>query len=122
MRDHLIPIEQIRAARERAGGIVKATPVDLSATFSALCQRQIYLKLYPMLAEQANGSLGSVGRDVASAATSAANTVERAGGDAARAVEGVGSRAVSAVEGAGTQAVEGLRSAAVDFFQHMKLW
>jgi hypothetical protein len=85
-------------------------------------QRQIYLKLYPLLAEQANGSLGSVGRDVASAATRAANTVERAGSEAARAVEGVGSRAVSAAESAGTQAVEGLRSAAVDFFQPMKLW
>jgi threonine dehydratase len=43
--DDLIPIEQIRAARERASGIVKATPVDLSATFSALCHREIYLKL-----------------------------------------------------------------------------
>ncbi len=45
MRDELIPIEQIRAARARAAGIVRETPVDLSATFSAMCQRQVYLKL-----------------------------------------------------------------------------
>ncbi|MBI1817845.1 MAG: threonine ammonia-lyase [Deltaproteobacteria bacterium] len=40
-----ISLDQIRAARERAAGIVKVTPLDLSATFSALCQRQIHLKL-----------------------------------------------------------------------------
>jgi threonine dehydratase len=41
----MIPIEDMRAARERAAGIVKVTPLDLSATFSALCGRKIYLKL-----------------------------------------------------------------------------
>lgn len=40
-----VTLEQIRAAREREAGIVKTTPLDLSATFSALCGRQIYLKL-----------------------------------------------------------------------------
>ncbi len=40
-----IPIEQIRAARTRASGIVKTTPLDLSTTFSTLCGREIYLKL-----------------------------------------------------------------------------
>jgi threonine dehydratase len=40
-----IPIDRIRAARRRANGIVKTTPLDLSATFSELCKRQIYLKL-----------------------------------------------------------------------------
>jgi len=40
-----IPIDRIRAARGRASGIVKTTPLDLSATFSELCNRQIYLKL-----------------------------------------------------------------------------
>jgi len=43
--DTLIRIEQIRAARQRAVGIVKTTPLDLSTTFSGLCGRQIYLKL-----------------------------------------------------------------------------
>jgi threonine dehydratase len=42
---NLVPIERIREARERAAGIVKVTPLDLSATFTALCGRQIYLKL-----------------------------------------------------------------------------
>lgn len=38
-------IEDLRAARDAASGVVKLTPLDLSATFSALCGRQIYLKL-----------------------------------------------------------------------------
>ena len=40
-----IPLERIAAARRRAAGIVKVTPLDLSATFSAMCGREIYLKL-----------------------------------------------------------------------------
>ena len=48
-------------------------------------QRQIYLKLYPMLAEQANASsLGAVGGDVTAVATDAVNTVSK---DGARAVQ-----------------------------------
>ena len=45
MNDQLISIDQIRDARGRAAGVVKTTPLDLSSTFSALCGRQIYLKL-----------------------------------------------------------------------------
>src|SRR5574337_1045552 len=41
----MIAIEEIRAARARAGGIVKVTPLDPSATFSAMCGRSIALKL-----------------------------------------------------------------------------
>jgi len=41
----LLPIEDIRAARQRAASVVKTTPLDLSTTFSTLCGRQIYLKL-----------------------------------------------------------------------------
>ena len=40
-----ISLEQIQAARQRARGIVRETPLDLSTTLSALCGRQIYLKL-----------------------------------------------------------------------------
>ena len=40
-----IGIEHIRAARARAAGIVKTTPLDLSTTFSTLCGCEIYLKL-----------------------------------------------------------------------------
>jgi threonine dehydratase len=39
------PIERVRAARDRARNVVKNTPLDLSATFSALCGREIWLKL-----------------------------------------------------------------------------
>jgi threonine dehydratase len=41
----LVPIDEIRAARQRAGDVVKITPLDLSTTFSALCGKRIYLKL-----------------------------------------------------------------------------
>jgi len=61
-------------------------------------QRMIYNKLYPMLAEQANGSLGS-----------------GAGGG----VAGAASVAVGAAEGVGTKAIDGLKSAATDFFKDM---
>jgi hypothetical protein len=73
-------------------------------------QRQIYLKLYPMLAEQANsGSLGSAAGDVSAVATNAAKDAEKVGG-----------AAVGAVERAGGDAIEGLKSAAIDFFKGMK--
>jgi len=62
-------------------------------------QKQIYLKLYPMLAEQANGSIGSAAGDVGAVATGA----------------------VSTAEGLGTTVVDGLKSAAIDFFHDMKL-
>ena len=65
-------------------------------------QRQIYLKLYPMLAEQANGPSGSASV-----------------GQAARAVEGAGSQAIGTAEDLGTKAVDGLKTAAVDFFKNM---
>jgi threonine dehydratase len=45
MHQTLLPIERIREARRRAGNLVKTTPLDQSATFSALCDRAIYLKL-----------------------------------------------------------------------------
>jgi hypothetical protein len=68
-------------------------------------QRQIYMKLYPMLAELANGSFGSGAEPTAS---SAVKSVENAGGTAVKAAEGMGS-----------EAVNGLKSAAVDFFKGM---
>ena len=45
MSDTHISIDAIRDARRRAAGVVKTTPLDLSATFSTLCGREIYLKL-----------------------------------------------------------------------------
>ena len=83
-------------------------------------QRQIYLKLYPMLAEQANGSLGSAAGDASAVATGAVDTVAKTGGEAVRAAEGAGRSALGAVEDAGHKAADGLRSAAIDFFKDMK--
>ncbi len=41
----MIPIDDIRSARQRAAGIVRTTPLDPSTTFSRLCGHEIYLKL-----------------------------------------------------------------------------
>jgi hypothetical protein len=71
-------------------------------------QRQIYAKLYPMLAEQASGTLGT-----------AAGGVEGAATQAVGAAESLGSTAVADTEGIGTRAVEGLKSAATDLFKDM---
>ena len=71
-------------------------------------QRQIYVKLYPMLAEQANGSIGTSAGSVAGAATQAVG-----------AAESLGRTAVADTEGLGTRAVEGLKSAATDLFKDM---
>lgn len=40
-----IPVERIRAARARALGLIKVTPLDPSATLSRICGRPILLKL-----------------------------------------------------------------------------
>jgi hypothetical protein len=68
-------------------------------------QRQIYMKLYPMLAELVNGSFGP---GPGAAASGAVKEVEHAG-----------STAVKAAEGLGSEAANGLKSAAVDFFKDM---
>jgi hypothetical protein len=74
-------------------------------------QRQIYLKLYPMLAEQANGSSsGSVTGEATAVASGAVKDVEKAGG-----------AAVGTVERFGGDAIDGLKSAAIDLFRNMKL-
>jgi hypothetical protein len=78
-------------------------------------QRRVYLKLYPLLAEQANGPLG--GSDFNAAAPD--RTVETAGGQAVQAVEAAGREALGAAESAGSKAARGLKSAAVDFFKDM---
>jgi hypothetical protein len=68
-------------------------------------QRQIYMKLYPMLAELVNGSFGS---GPEAAASGAVKNIENAGGAAVKTAAGLGS-----------EAVNGLKSAAVDFFKDM---
>jgi hypothetical protein len=110
-------MEQILAELEDYQGTTLGDLLALMQSFNlrfapanSFRQRQIYMKLYPMLAEQANGSLGSVASDAA-----------KVGSEAVGAVEKVGGQAINAVESAGTQAVDGLKSAAIDFFKGMKL-
>ena len=71
-------------------------------------QRQIYLRLYPMLAEQASGTLGTSAGGVQAAATSAVG-----------AAEGLGSTVVADTESLGSRAVDDLKSAATDLFKDM---
>jgi hypothetical protein len=73
-------------------------------------QRQIYFKLYGMLAEQANGS-GSLG----STAMAAGDAARSAGQAAASA----GREALGSAEDLGNKAINGLKSAATDFFKGM---
>jgi hypothetical protein len=73
------------------------------AAANSFRQRRIYLKLYPMLAEQANGPFSGA----------------QTGGQTAQAAEGAGRQAISGAEDLGTKAVDGLKSAAVDFFKGM---
>jgi hypothetical protein len=80
------------------------------ASANSFRQRQIYSKLYPMLAEQANSSsLGSAAGDVSAVAATATKDVEKVGGEAVR-----------TVENAGGDAIDGLKSAAVDLFKDLK--
>ncbi len=72
-------------------------------------QRLIYLKLYPMLSEQVNGSLGSLADRGAQGAAS----------QALGAVEKLGNKAVASTESLGGKAIEGMKSAASDLFQDM---
>jgi hypothetical protein len=72
------------------------------AAANSFRQRRIYLKLYAMLAEQANGPFAPP-----------------TGGQTTQPALGVGRQAVSTAEDLGTKAVEGLKSAAVDFFKDM---
>jgi hypothetical protein len=61
-------------------------------------QRQIYQKLYPMLAAQANGTLGGL---------------------SAAGVTGAATQAVGAAEDLGGKAVGGLKAAAIDVFKDL---
>ena len=72
-------------------------------------QRMIYTRLYPMLAEQANGNLGTL--------STSAGGVEAAATSAVGAAEGLGSTAVADTESLGTKAINDLKSAATDVFK-----
>ena len=71
-------------------------------------QRQIYVKLYPMLAEQTNGTLGTSAEGVQAAANQAVGVAES-----------LGNKAVAGTARLGTGVVTGLKSAATDLFKDM---
>jgi hypothetical protein len=81
-------------------------------------QKRVYMKLYPLLAEQANGPLGSLA-GTAAGLTGAARTVENAGASAAQAAESAARQTVATAENSGNKVYEGLKSAAIDLFKDM---
>jgi hypothetical protein len=115
-------VEQILAELEDYRGTTLGELLSFMQAFNlrfapanSFRQRRIYLKLYPLLAEQANGPFGAPAGNAAGAITSA----ETVGGQAVQAAEGAGRQALGAAQAAGTKAVTGLKSAAVDFFKGM---
>jgi len=87
MSTKALEIEHIRAARARAAGLVKTTPLDLSATFSTLCGRQIYLKLENLQktgAFKVRGALNKI--QMLDAATRARGVVTASAGNHAQGV------------------------------------
>jgi hypothetical protein len=102
-------VEEILAELEDYQGTTLGDLLSFMQAFSlrfapanSFRQRRLYLKLYPMLAEQAMGPAGGAG---------VAQT--------AQAVEGAGRQAAGTAEDLGTKAVAGLKNAAVDFFKEM---
>ena len=88
-------VEQILAELEDYQGTTLGELLSFMQAFNlrfapanSFRQRRIYLKLYPMLAEQANGSLGACGNAAGTAATA-----ENTGGHAVQAAEGAGRQA-----------------------------
>jgi hypothetical protein len=111
-------VEQILAELEDYRGTTLGELLSFMQAFNlrfapanSFRQRRIYLKLYPLLAEQANGPFGGPPSD----ASGAGNV----GSQAVQAAEGAGRQALGAAESGGTKAVAGLKSAAVDFFKDM---
>jgi hypothetical protein len=115
-------VEQILAELEDYRGTTLGELLSFMQAFNlrfapanSFRQRRIYLKLYPLLAEQANGPFGAPQGTGAGPVAAA----EHAGAGAAKAAEKTGAAALGAAEAAGTKAVAGLKSAAVDFFKDM---
>ena len=80
-------------------------------------QRLIYQKIYPMLAEQANGPLGSAARDATAVASNTRSAVEKAGDEAGKTSKGIAGQVAKPVDGAMRDEYDRLKSAAIDFFK-----
>jgi hypothetical protein len=113
-------VEEILAELEKYQGTTLGELLSFMRAFNlrfakanSFRQRRIYLKLYPLLAQQVDGQPGDP------AVAGAARKIEADAGGAAGAVEGAGRQAVADAENLGTRAVDGLKSAATDFFRDM---
>jgi hypothetical protein len=79
-----VALDDIRAARQRAAGVVRVTPLEPSATFSSLCGRQIYLKLENLQKTAWRSSISCPMSTRSSCPSAAAACSPRAGGFARR--------------------------------------
>jgi hypothetical protein len=88
-------------------------------------QRLLYQKLYPMLAEQANGPLGAADRDAVAAASNTASTGDKGGDEAGTTPKATDVPAAKPAAGPVTKPADGptrdeydrLKAAAIDFFK-----
>jgi hypothetical protein len=99
-------IEEILAELEDYGGTTLGELLAFMHAYNlrfaeanSFRQRRIYMKLYPLLLEQANGRIPPPSQT------------------GAQPIAAAGTQALGAAEEAGSKAVEGLKSAAVDFFK-----
>jgi threonine dehydratase len=98
MSTSAVTIDDIRAARRRAAGIIKSTPLDLSATLSTLCGREIYLKLENLQKTgsfKARGALNKI--QLLAAAASGHGVITASAGNHAQGVAYAGRRTGVAV-------------------------
>ncbi len=108
-------VEEILAELEKYPGTTLGDLLAFMQAFNlrfapanSLRQRQLYLKLYPMLREPADALVAAQSGGAAGAVTGA---IKKA--------EGVGGEAVQAAEDVGEKTYTGLRSAAIDLFKNM---
>jgi len=113
-------VEEILAELEKYQGTTLGELLSFMRAFNlrfasanSFRQRQLYLKLYPLLLDQVNRVQG------ATAVADAGRKVEDDAGRAAPGANGAGRAAPDTAENLGTKAVDGLKSAATDFFKDM---
>jgi hypothetical protein len=104
-------IEEILAELEDYGGTTLGELLAFMHAYNlrfaqanSFRQRRIYMKLYPLLLEQANGRIPPV---------------RESGSQPVAAAGAGGTGALGAAENLGSKAITGLKSAAVDFFKEM---
>ncbi len=108
-------VEEILAELEKYPGTTLGDLLSFMQSFNlrfapanSLKQRQLYLKLYPMLREPADALVAARNGGAAGSAAGAISKAESIGGAAAHSVEELGEKTYT-----------GLRSAAIDMFKNM---